>query len=764
MRPGALALALSLAGAGASAQSISQAQMTVCGRPLRFESDGQGGIALVGLDSGRIVLGAGRVEVERAEAPGAQALVVRLIRTDSSPGRGVVVHCGNGAPPRVVWQGSIAWRGEDVGARVRDDVRAVWGLMGRTILHGHRREDLRLCGAGEGFVDGETLDIATGRWVPGVVDPRAVLPQRAAPQRVTATAGSAPGVLQPSEVGHVQHVGEAGTTERHESLRESAAVAPGDWVHLGLRSGGVALRALQIEVPRGGALPRRWLVGAEPDGVRLEVEVPDALARGAQDRAVWVDVPLPQGIQPQCLAVIPRDVRPGQRVGRLALRSALDESPDAAVASLLERADRPDGDDAVAVLSTLGPRGRGALAEALPRMTVPGARRAIRTLAGATEAPVLTALAGALAREELRDAAMSALQRAGAEALAPLAEMARTEPSAVRALATLRVPAADRLRALSQALDADGDAWRAVRVEIAALVTAAARDGSLPRWVASLPPAGTASARALRVAAETLAPDDPAAPALAEAARARWSGADDFALRYRLLSALPGDDAGRALAEEVLRDDPDVDLRAEAARALGRARRSGSALRAALEDRAPRVRAAAARALAQDAGATGALRAVLREDAWPSVRVAAAEALGGRAESAEALLRATEDRSFVVVSAALAALARTPGDGISARLLAFADDGRRNPALRREAVDALGQRCDRAVIDGIERLAETESDPSLPRYEQEIGESALAALARLDAERARAFLTRMGSNAAAAGAVERAIRAGCSAR
>lgn len=764
MRPAALSLAICLAGAGASAQTVSQAQMTVCGRPLRFESDGQGGIALVGLDSGRIVLGAGRVEVERAEAPGAQALVVRLIRTDSSPGRGVVVHCGNGAPPRVVWQGSIAWRGEDVGARVRDDVRAISTLMGRTVLHGHRREDLRLCGAGEGFVDGETLDVMTGRWVPGVVDPRAVMRQGAAPQRVVAVAGRAMGLLEARELAFVQHVGDASVTQRQESMRESAPVAPGDWVHVGLRGGGVALRALQIEVPRGGSLPRRWLVGVEPDGARLDVEVPEALARGAQDRATWVEVPLPQGVQAQCLAVLPREPRPGQRVGRVALRSALDDDADAAIAALVTRADRPDGDDAVEVLATLGARGRAALAEALPRMTVPGARRAIRTLAGATEEPVLTAIAGALSREELRDAAMAALQRAGAEALGPLAAMARTQPSAVRALATLRVPAAERLRALGMSLDADGDAWRAVRAEIAALVTAASRDGSLARWIDALPAAGTASARALRVAAETLAPEDPSMPALAAAARARWAGADDFALRYRLLSALPGDDAGRALAEATLRESDDVDLRAEAARALGRFRRSGAALRAALEDRAPRVRAAAARALATDAGATDVLRATLREDDWPSVRVAAAEALGGRAEAAEALLRAAEDRSFVVVSAALAALARTPGDGISPRLLAFADDGRRNPALRREAVDALGQRCDRAVIDGIERLAETESDPALPRYEQEIGESALAALARLDAERARSFLTRMGSNAAASGAVERAIRAGCAAR
>ncbi len=758
-----LAAALAHGGA-ASAQGISSQNLTLCGRTLRFEHDDTGGTMLAGFDTPRIALGTGRVEVERVDVPGAVALVVRSVREDRSPGHGVVAHCGNGAGLRVLWQGSLAWRGEDVGARVRDDVMAVTHRGVRTVLRGHRREDLRLCGASAGFVDAETLDVERAVVAHGGRSPR-----RGARGR-TARARRGRG-RQRARVrwrcARSRWCATSGPRARPAAARGLAGgpeLVSGDWIHLGLLRGGVSLRALQLLVPQGATLPRRWLLVSEPDGARLDVEVPAALSRAPAGREQWVEVPLPANTQPQCFALIPRDPLPGQRLGAVGLRSDLDESAAGAVASLLQRADRPDGDEAAAVLASLGARGREALAAALPSMTVPGARRALRILAGATEPAVVTAMARALSRTELREAATAALQRAGSEALAPLAEMARTEPAAARALGNVRAPALDRLRALSTALDADGDAWRAVRGELAGLIARAAREGALSPWLQALPQDLNAATRALRLAAEALEVTDPAARDVAAAARARWPAATDFDPRYRLLLALPGDDEGRALVEAALRDERDVDLRAVAARSLGRYGRSAEALRDALEDPAPRVRASVVRALRNDPGATRALVERLREDPWPSVRVAAAESLGGRTDGAEALLRAMDDASFAVVAAAVNALARTPGGDVSARLLAWADDGRRNPALRREAVTALGERCDRGALAGLERLAETESDPSLPPHEQEIGQAALAAVARLDADRARSFLTRNGSNAAAAAAVERAAARRCEAR
>jgi hypothetical protein len=102
-----------------------------------------------------------------------------------------------------------------------------------------------------------------------------------------------------------------------------------------------------------------------------------------------------------------------------------------------------------------------------------------------------------------------------------------------------------------------------------------------------------------------------------------------------------------------------------------------------------------------------------------------------------------------------------PGPGVSARLVAFVDEGRRNPRLRREAVDALGARCDRGAAGDLERIAAGLTDPALPPWEQEVGHAALAALARVDAARARSFLERSEANAEARASVDRAARQGC---
>jgi HEAT repeat protein len=125
------------------------------------------------------------------------------------------------------------------------------------------------------------------------------------------------------------------------------------------------------------------------------------------------------------------------------------------------------------------------------------------------------------------------------------------------------------------------------------------------------------------------------------------------------------------------------------------------------------------------------------------------------------LLAALEDPSLPVVRASLRALARTPGEGVAAPLVALLDDGRRNPSLRAEAAEALGLRCDRAALEGLEHSVLGLSDPGLPPHEQDLGQAALAALARIDVARARALLARMEGNATAAAAVERAARGGC---
>ena len=74
----------------------------------------------------------------------------------------------------------------------------------------------------------------------------------------------------------------------------------------------------------------------------------------------------------------------------------------------------------------------------------------------------------------------------------------------------------------------------------------------------------------------------------------------------------------------------------------------------------------------------------------------------------------------------------------------------------------VAQRCDAGALSGLEALAETLGDTALPPYEQDLGHAALAAMAHIDAGRARAFLRRSEANPAAVAAVERAARGGCS--
>jgi DNA-binding NarL/FixJ family response regulator len=61
----------------------------------------------------------------------------------------------------------------------------------------------------------------------------------------------------------------------------------------------------------------------------------------------------------------------------------------------------------------------------------------------------------------------------------------------------------------------------------------------------------------------------------------------------------------------------------------------------------------------------------------------------------------------MVVRAALRALGDNPAPGVTARLVGVALDGARASGLRREAVDALGPRCDPGALAGLESLAET---------------------------------------------------------
>ncbi len=179
-----------------------------------------------------------------------------------------------------------------------------------------------------------------------------------------------------------------------------------------------------------------------------------------------------------------------------------------------------------------------------------------------------------------------------------------------------------------------------------------------------------------------------------------------YELRYRLVAGLGATGGGaelRGLVAWLGRAGDGAHARAlrrVAANALGvnDAADARQALAALAGDRDAGTRLAAVRALAEagdDDAADRAIATILAGDAWPELRRAAASALGVRCQRQaprDALDAALErDADLAVRVDALTALVTCKADGIAARLLRLADDGKREPDLRDRAIALYGQ-------------------------------------------------------------------------
>jgi hypothetical protein len=659
---------------------------------------------------------------------------------------------------RVVWEGPTTWQGEDRGLRTRDAL----SLSDGTIVRERYDEAASLCGMGE---------LPSERWALGpslrfvrAPNLRLLSAARSAFAGAASTPSSVVAGAPPSLPlrGAVVRLSE-GSAPAARALedgdpRSAQTLTAGSSVTLRPSLGPVSLRALELTAPPSGELPRRWLLTMDT-GAPLAVTLPSTRSPGR------LRVMLPEGARPSCVALVALD---DGAVAELGWMTSLDASGDGGIAALLAAAEGVDGDAALRLALSLGERGERAVIEALPTMSVLAARRAVRALAATGRAEAITAVARALARDEVAAAAQEALEGVGAPAIAGVASVVAEVPRALRVVAGMRLSWAVRLGAAVPLLGAPDEAWREGLPTLRAMLSAAARENSARPWVEGLPTSEPARSRGLRVLAEAMGVDDPVMALAAERARSQWETATEFATRWRLLSPMAGDAQGRAALGELLAGRgpgaSDADLRSEAARALGRFPDATDALRGGLGDAVPRVRAASATALRGRGAAVDALRTVLADDRWPTVRAAAAAALAPRPEAADALASALDARSVLVVRAALRALSENPATTVTARLVAFAQDGSRASLLRREAIDAAATRCDAGALAGLEALAETLGDTALPAYEQDLGHAALAAMAHIDAGRARAFLQRSEANPAARAAVERAARGGCSGR
>lgn len=749
MRLATLAFALCLAPAPAVAQPATP-YPSICGHTLRLGADN----VLTGLRGAPVTLAQGTASLQSVTLRGGAAVIARVAR-EGTPVEAAVIVCAGTAAPSLVWRGSTAWRGEDIGDRTRDSVavRSRAGVSEISIVR--VRESPRLCGVDAWPAESARVDAISGAVSP--MEPADPLEAEgvASPTSVAATAATpAPRGFTPRSV--AVSAGEARSLFDRDA-RSSWTPGAHGFVTVTLPSAAFELRGLDLAAS-SAPLARRWtlLVGRARGLARYDFELPSTTLTREQ---VW-RVALPSPVTARCVSLVARGAAAGEALGDVALRSALDDGA-ASLVALARAVDGADGDASASMLVELGSAGVDALAAALPDLSTVGARRAIRALSTVPSNASATALSRALTRDDTEEAAADALRHMGAPALGALSTVVSTAPRAARVIEAIAAPIDARLRASLPALSAERDVWIAARPALTSLLAecSAARGGEA--WIAMIPAEALAASRALRLTSEVFAIDDPTRRLAAERALSLWRADAGFETRYRLLAALAANDEGRAILTEVLSHDADHDLRAAAALALAPVSTATGALRTATNDRVPRVRAAAIEALRGRDGARESIVHSLSNDAWPSVRAAAAEALARDPEAAPALLDALDAGSTVTVRAVIVALGENPGEGITPRLAAFLQGSRRSPELRREAAEALGRRCDRAAATTLERVAEELSDPALPPWEQAVGHAALASLARLDAARARAFLTRSEANSEAAAAVARAARQGC---
>ena len=359
------------------------------------------------------------------------------------------------------------------------------------------------------------------------------------------------------------------------------------------------------------------------------------------------------------------------------------------VAKALATGELPEGDRKAAaeLLASLGPEGERALARVVadPKLAYPSmksdepSRLAAAQVLARTQPRALLEVAGEGSRE-LRAAIVDLVAGAGVPALLAWQRGDDRAPDAEPPGAAAR---ADVWRATARAASADGVTAEARAAAAQAMLAALDATASLARDEAyELRYRLVAGLGAIGGGAELRG-------LVAWLGRA-GDGAHARALRRVAANALGVNgsaDARLALAD--LAGDKDAGTRLAAVRALAETRDDDDGA-----PPSPHGAVTADETAARDAG-DRAIATIVGGDAWPELRRAAASALGVRCQRKgprDALETALErDRDLAVRIDALTALVTCKADGIAARLLRIADDGKREPDLRDRAVALYGQ-------------------------------------------------------------------------
>ncbi|HEX6240673.1 MAG TPA: HEAT repeat domain-containing protein, partial [Polyangiales bacterium] len=425
-------------------------------------------------------------------------------------------------------------------------------------------------------------------------------------------------------------------------------LAPGELLLLRWAAPGLPITRLAFQL-QGRSAPTQLRVSLE--GARFDISLPKP--SGSLDR---FSVSLPPDTNSSCVSIELLGTA-GVQLTELSAFSKVDEPDglDRLIGDLVQ--DGPRGAIAAELLPQLGEPAARSVAARFAELSARGQRRALKTLAPQLALAEARARAGEAARsqdEALSLAAFEVLRRGKEPGRLVLRELAKTPDRAGdRAALLLAQPGAQDMEGLLLALSAPMGADRpALR---RALVGVARRDPEGLRtqgrgWLGTQP---ALSARIGLAYAAAQADVDDLATELLEGALEATSFEDRFRVCLAAAEAGPSPTLDTWLARQATEASEWMQRRAAYDALLARGSDQAARLVAQLaKDPYPRVRASAARALAQ-ARETAPLVELARTDAWALVRAEAARGLSGLPGTRATLETLVIDRSRHVRAASI---------------------------------------------------------------------------------------------------------------
>jgi hypothetical protein len=704
------------------AEALPYAPTVALGRPIhpvRLAFEGGESLALIRAGKRQALPARSASEVTLEVALVAADAAVGVLRVNTPEGAWIGLIGGRSGTDLLLFERAEPF-GDPGERRAREIV-----VGDQQVRTGLRYEGVTACGERTAWLDAQKIDpttltlVAAGQPnLPAALDDAAVQPlsaATAAPVLPGLTASASSTLDGPTQLPRVPRALVDGDPARGVPTR-SGELLTFRWSH-----GALPIERLELAL-RSPKPVELWFLSEGERGVR-------AVVPGSGVRRVAIQPPSP--LHGRCLALV---VAEGDslELRELAAYGALDQPGglDRAIGMMVQ-------DDAKAgpladQLEQLGPDAAERVAVRWSELSPRGKRRSLKVLVHALERePVRAAVLESASSEdvELRDAALSALERAGEPGRIVLRQLLSSSVGD-RAASLLARP--EELPTLLTALASPGGSERAPlrdAIEAALRKEPARLAALLPAWRASNP---SPSARI----ALTLALGKAGLPAeAAQLADNSIAEAHEFTDRYRLALALglatPSAASDAWLTHEAV-EAPEWMQRRAAFEALTR---RGAAHVPGLADKLshdiyPRVRAATLTPLLLS-GRRAMVDVMLVQDGWPLVRAEAALALARAPNNRPALETALNDASARVRRAAIDALmiAQSVLSWPSVEKHALAASEARD--VRMAAVTFAGSLCLAQSRDTLHALAARLDAPDATDAETELGLEALRTLHEL---------------------------------